>query len=111
VITKDKAGFSPITVKTREGSAILFRLVLVNLATRRRGAAANSTAQSGEGNDDGGDTRPWWGYSQSPRLVVWGVGLPHYESQIPPISHHWLCASSRHCIGRPVALSFRLGAC
>ncbi|EGI68100.1 hypothetical protein G5I_03194 [Acromyrmex echinatior] len=55
--------------------------------------------------------RPWWGYSQSPRLVVWGVGLPHYESQIPPISHHWFCASSRHCIGRPVALSFRLGAC
>ena len=27
---------------------ILFRLALVNLATRRRGAAANSTAQSGE---------------------------------------------------------------
>ncbi|EGI68098.1 hypothetical protein G5I_03192 [Acromyrmex echinatior] len=65
MITKDKASFSPITdFKTREGmiikrdtkshndqvdgSAILFRLVLVNLATRRRGAAANLTAQSSE---------------------------------------------------------------
>lgn len=40
-----------------------------------------------------------------------GLVYPHYVPQTPPVPHYLLRASSRHCIGRPVALSFRLGAC
>lgn len=40
-----------------------------------------------------------------------GLVYPHYVPQTPPVPHYLLRASSRHYIGRPIALSFRLGAC
>nr|KAF7390530.1 hypothetical protein H0235_017692 [Vespula pensylvanica] len=40
-----------------------------------------------------------------------GRPTPATEASSRPYPHHGICTSSRHCIGRPVALSFRLGAC